>query len=133
MAASEDETEAVVLHGSRLLRLAEVVAFGREHGHLDDEFLSASLAAKAVDRSIAGSGRDPAARVGRQAVARPSAQGDCECLLDCVLGEVDVAEGADQGGDRSAGLLAEDPADRRFVEPGDGVDVLQSLRPRIRV
>jgi hypothetical protein len=53
--------------------------------------------------------------------------------LDCVLGEVDVAEGADQGGDRSAGLLAEDPADRRVVEPGDGVDVVQFLRPLRRV
>jgi hypothetical protein len=133
VAASEDETEAIVLHESRLLRLAEVVAFGREHGDLDDEFLSASLAAEPVDRSIAGRGRDPAARVGRQAVARPSAQGDGERLLDYVLGKVDVAEGADQGGDRSAGLLAEDQADRRFVETGDGVDVLQSLRPRIRV
>jgi len=113
--------------------LAEVVAFGREQGHLDGEFLSASLAAETVDRSIAGGGRDPAARVGRQAVACPCAQCDGERLLDCVLGEVDVGEGADQGGDRSAGLLAEDPADRRFVELGAGVDVLQSLRPRIRV
>jgi hypothetical protein len=113
--------------------LAEVVAFAGEHGHLDDEFLSASLAAEAVDRSIAGSGRDPAARVGRQTVACPCAQGDGERLLDCVLGEVDVAEGADQGGDRSAGLLAEDPADRPFVEPGYGVDVVQSVSPRIRV
>jgi hypothetical protein len=106
---------------------------GRERGHLDEEFLSASLAAETVDRSIAGSGRDPAAWVGRQSVARPGAQGDGERLLDCVLGEVDVAEGADQGGDRSAGLLAEDPADRCIVEPGDDVDVLQSLRPRRRV
>jgi hypothetical protein len=110
-----------------------VVALGRQHGYLAEELLAASLAAQAVDGSIAGSGRDPAARVGRQAVARPGAQGDGERLLDCVLGEVDVAEGADQDGDRSTGLLAEDPADRRFVEPGDGVDVLQSLRPRIRV
>jgi hypothetical protein len=53
--------------------------------------------------------------------------------LDCVLGEVDVAEGANQGGNRSAGLLAEDPADRRFVESGDRADVLQSLRPRMCV
>jgi hypothetical protein len=52
--------------------------------------------------------------------------------LDSVLGEVDIAEGSDQGGDRSAGLLAEDPADRRFVEAGDGVDARQSLRPGIR-
>jgi hypothetical protein len=114
--------------------LAELdVAFEREHGHLDEEFLSASLAAEVVDRSVAGSGRDPPARVGRQAVARPCAQCDGERLLDCVLGDVDVAEGADQGGDRSAGLLAEDPADRRFVEMGDGVDARQSFRPRIRV
>jgi len=113
--------------------LAEVVAFGREHGHLAEEFLSASLAAEAVDGSIAGGGRDPAAWVGRQAVSFPCPHGDGECLLYCVLGEVDVAEGADQGGDRSAGLLAEDPADRRFVEPGYGVDVVQSVSPRIRV
>jgi len=75
--------------------LAEVVAFGGEHGRFAEEFLSASLAAQAVDGSIAGSGRDPAARVGRQAVARPCAQGDGERLLDCVLGKVDVAEGMD--------------------------------------
>jgi hypothetical protein len=72
------------------------------HGHLAEEFLSASLAAQAVDGSIAGGGGDPAAWVGRQAIACPRAQGDGERLLDCVLGEVDVAEGADQGGDRSA-------------------------------
>jgi hypothetical protein len=60
-------------------------------------------------------------------------QGDGERLLDCVFGEFDVAVGADQGGDRSAGLLAEDSVDRRFVERGDGGDVLQSLRPRIGV
>jgi hypothetical protein len=121
------------MHGSRLLRLAEVVAFGREHDHFDDEFLSASLPAEAVDRSIAGGGRDPAAWVGWQAVTRPRAKGSGERLLDCVLGEVDVSKGADQGGDRPAGLLAEDPADRRFVKSGDRLDDPQSLRPRIRV
>src|SRR5882724_12015548 len=84
-------------------------------------------------RPIAGSGRYPAARVGRQAVACPCAEGDGERLLHCILGDPDVAEGADQGGDRSAGLLTEDPADRRLVEPEYGVDVVQSVRPRIRV
>jgi hypothetical protein len=132
MAASEDEAEAVILHRSRFLGNAGVGLWSK-HGHLDDQFLSASLASEAVDRSIAGGGRDPAAGVGRQAVARPRAQRDRERLLDCVLGEVDVAEGADQSGDRSTGLLAEDPADRRVVEPGDGVDVVQSLRPLRRV
>src|SRR5205823_5155563 len=106
---------------------------GCDHGHLVEEFLSASLAAQAVDGSIAGSGCDPGAWVGRKAVACPCTQGDGKRLLHCVLGEVDVAEGADQGGDRSAGLLAEDPADRGLVEPGYGVNVVQSVSPRIRV
>src|SRR5204862_4848041 len=123
VAAGEDETETVVLHGSRFLGDVGGVAFRCEHGHLAEEFLSASLAAQAVDGSIASSGRDPAAWVWWQAVACPCAQGDGERLLYCLLGEVDVAEGADQGGDRSAGLLAEDPADLGLVEPGCGVDV----------
>ena len=43
-----------------------------------------------------------------------------EGLLDRVLGEVDVAEDADQGGHRPTGLLAEDPADQRVVDDGQG-------------
>src|SRR5207249_6872741 len=133
VAAREDETETVVLHGPRFVRKAGLVACRREHGHLAEELLSAGLAAQAVDGTIAGGGRDPATRVGWEAVACPRAQGDGERLLDCVLGEVDVAEGADQGGYRSAGLLAEDLADRGLVEPGYGVDVVQAVRPRLRV
>src|SRR5207247_7556490 len=121
VAAGEDEMETVVLHGSRFVGKAGGVAFRCEHGHLAEEFLSPSLAAQAVDGSIAGSGRDPAAWVGRQAVAFPRANGDGERLLYCVLGEFDVAEGMDQGGDRTPGLLAEDPADRGLVEPAYGV------------
>ena len=37
-----------------------------------------------------------------------------------VLGEIDVAEDSDQGGHRSTGLLAEDPADQRVVDDGQG-------------
>jgi hypothetical protein len=69
------------------------------HGDLAEELLCPRLAAQAVDGSIAGSRRDPAAGVGRQAVACPRTQGYGERLLDCILGEVDVAERADQGGD----------------------------------
>jgi hypothetical protein len=42
-------------------------------------------------------GGDPAAGVGRQAVARPLAQGYGERLLHRIFGDVDVTEGADQG------------------------------------
>jgi hypothetical protein len=51
---------------------------------------------------------------------RPShgqiAQGDGERLLHGILGDVDVAEDADQGGHGSAGRLAEDPVDLGAVE-----------------
>jgi hypothetical protein len=73
---------------------------------------------------VAGGGGDPATRVGRHAIARPPAQGDGEGLLHRILGQVDVAEDADQGGQRSAGLLTEDPADLRLVEPDSGVAAL---------
>jgi hypothetical protein len=102
VAAGEDETKTFVLHGSRFLWKDGVVACGCEHRHLTEELLSASLAAQTVDGAIAGSGRDPAPWIGRQAVACPSVKGNGERLLYCVLGDVDVAEDADQGGDRSA-------------------------------
>src|SRR5213076_2103789 len=50
-----------------------------------------------------------------------------------ILGEVDVTEDADQGSDRSAGLLAEDPADLGLIELPCGADVAHAVRPRIRV
>jgi hypothetical protein len=56
-------------------------------------------------------------------------QGDRERLLHRILGDVDVTEDADQGGHRSAGLLAEDPADLGLVEVGCGVAVGHAVRP----
>jgi len=116
VAAGEDEAKPVVLHGSHLLGHTRVVIATREHRHLAQQFQSTRLAAQAVDGAVAGSRRDPAARVGRQADARPLAQGDGERLLHRILGEVDVTEDADQGGDGSARLLAEDPRDLGLVE-----------------
>ena len=52
---------------------------------------------------------------------RPPAQRDGERVLDRILGDVDVAEDADQGGHRSAGLLAKDLADLGLVEPSCSV------------
>ena len=111
VAAREDETQPVVLHGSSLLRRARVVVV-REQRHVREQLAAARLAAQAIDGEIARGRRDPATRVGRQPVARPAAQGDRVRILHGVLGDVDVAEDADQRGDRATGRLAEDPADR---------------------
>ena len=55
----------------------------------------------------------------------PALEGDDERLLDRLLGEVEVAEDADQRCDRPALLLAEDAVD-------DGVRVAGGIRPERR-
>src|SRR5438046_940997 len=77
---------------------------------------ASACTAQAVDGEHARSRRDPAARIGRDSVARPFAQCDGERILDRILGYVDVTKDADQGGHGSTGPLAEDPVNRGPVE-----------------
>ena len=65
------------------------------------------LAADAVDRAVARGGHEPRARVRGRALARPALRGDRERLLRGLLGEVEVAEEADQRGDDAPPLIAE--------------------------
>src|SRR2546422_9662835 len=129
----EDEAKPVVLHGALLSGRVGIVVVRRKQRRLAQQFSSTRLAAQAVYGAVAGGRRDPGAGVGRQAGTRPLAQGDGERVLHRILGEVDVAEDADQGSDRSAGLLAEDPADLGLIELPCGGDVAHAVRPRIRV
>ena len=71
------------------------------------------LASDPVDRAVAGGRGQPAAGIGRYAVARPPLDGRQQRLAGRLLGDVDVAEAADQRGDDPAVLLAVDPLDRR--------------------
>ena len=48
-----------------------------------------------------------------RSLTRPPLRGDGECLLDGLLGEIEVAEEADQGGEDTSPLLAEDLLDQR--------------------
>ena len=130
VAAGEDEAKPVVGHWPHLLGMPGS-SLHRVRAPPLPRNSRACLAAQAVDgawlRAVVviqppGLGGTPS--------ARPLAQGDGERLLDRILGDVDVAEGADQGGDRSAGLLAEDPADLGLVDLGCGVSVALSSRPR---
>ena len=66
-----------------------------------------AVAADAIDRAIAGRGREPGARVVRGPVAGPALGGDRKRLLGGLLGEVEVAEEADQVGEHEAPLVAE--------------------------
>src|SRR5204863_5409670 len=67
-----------------------------------------------IDRTVARRGREPRARTRRHSVARPAVGCDRECFLNGVLGEVEVAEEADQCGEHATPLLAECLLDRRY-------------------
>ena len=81
-----------------------------------EEFAPTRLATEVIDGPISSGRRDPATGVRRQTVGRPLSQSEGEGLLDRILGQIDVAEDADQGGDRPTGLLTEDPADQRVID-----------------
>ena len=72
-----------------------------------------AVAADAVDRPVARRRHQPGAGVGRGPLARPALGGDREGLLGGFLGEVEVAEEADQRSEDPAPLLAEGPLEDR--------------------
>ena len=94
MAAGEDQPQAVIVHRSHLGHLG----VGVQQGRLCLAARAGRLAPQAVQGLVAGRGDDPAARVGRHARGGPALRGHGEGLLDRVLGDVDVAEDAGQGG-----------------------------------
>ena len=103
MAAGEDQAQSIVEHRALLGRLIA----GVQQRSLGVAVLTCRLAAKAVDRSVAGGRDDPSRRAGRQPGRRPALHGGREGILDRLFGHVDVTEDADQDGDRAAVLCAE--------------------------
>jgi hypothetical protein len=104
VATGEDELEPLVGEGRLLVH-------GVPHrlGHLQQAGLRGqrAVAADAVDRAVAHRRDQPRGRVGRRAVARPALGGDRERLLRGFLGDVEVAEEADERSEDAAPLLAE--------------------------
>jgi hypothetical protein len=71
-----------------------------------------ALPPEPVDRLVAGGGGDPGPRVVRDPALGPHLHRDDEGLLDRLLSQVEVAEDADQGGDRPARLVPEEAIDQ---------------------
>ena len=92
-----------VVHGRLLGLLVEAHQLGQPLRAVGDR----AVAAQAVDRPPPGGRGDPCARVGRHAVAPPGGHGRLEGVLDRVLGELEVADLADQRGQHDRPLLAE--------------------------
>ena len=109
VAAGEDELEPLVLdHGlvHDVLRCLGHVEQAGLHGER-------AIAADAVDGPVARRGHEPGARVGGLSVAGPALGRDRERLLRGFLGEVEVAEEADQAGEDASPLVAEDLVEDR--------------------
>jgi hypothetical protein len=62
---------------------------------------------------VARGGDEPGAGVRRRPVSGPALGGDRERFLGGFLGEVEVSEKADEGGEDAAPLVAEDPLQDR--------------------
>ena len=109
MTAGEDELEPLV--GNR--RLIHAVLHGLRHVEQADLRRERAIAADPIDRTIARSGHEPGARVGRSSVTRPALGCEREGFLGGLLGEIEVAEEADQAGQDAAPLVAEDLVEDR--------------------
>ncbi len=116
MAAREDEPEAIVGDRHRILLVARIE---RRELRLDGHFapqefglLAQALApAQSIDGAVPRGRGDPGTRIVGHASHGPRLEGRDEGFLDHLLGEVEVAEHADQGGHRPALFLAEQAVD----------------------
>ena len=103
VAAGEDQAQAVVAAPAPTSSAGIVTR--RAAARPGVPVVAGGLAPDPVDRAVAGRRDDPPGRVRRHAALRPALERDGEGVLDRLLGEVDVAEEADQGGDGAPALL----------------------------
>ena len=103
MAAGEDELEPLV----RKLRGVHGVLGRLRHFEQAGLRRQRAITADAIDRPVARGRHEPGARAGGRSLARPALGRDREGLLRRFLGEVEVAEEADQRGQDAPPLVAE--------------------------
>jgi hypothetical protein len=108
MTAGEDELEPLVGKAGLVHRLLRALGRRQQPG-LGRQ---GAIPADAVHRPVPRRDEQPRPGVARHAVAGPPGRGDGKGLLSGLLGDVEVAEEADQGGEHPPPVLAE-----RLVEP----------------
>src|SRR4051794_34589151 len=105
MATGEDQPQLIIRHRRGLLHV--LTPRGQECG-LRLPVAAGRLAPQVVDAAAAGSGDDPTGGSLRQPRHRPFFSSEHKGVLDSLLGEVQIAEGTSEYGDRTAVLRAED-------------------------
>jgi hypothetical protein len=113
MTAGEDELEPLIGECG----VVEGFVHGGLHraGRIEQARLlvAFAIAPDAVDRSVASGRDEPGARVVGRSRPRPAFGGDRKRLLSGVLGEVEIAEEADEVRDDAAPLVVEDLLENR--------------------
>jgi hypothetical protein len=109
MAAGEEELQALVRKGGRF-QLVLHRLWDLQQARLLDQ---GAVAADPVDRPPPGRRDQPVRRVRRDAVPRPPLRRGREGLLAGFLGEIEIAEEADQRGQDAPPLLPVDALEDR--------------------
>ena len=126
MAAGEEQPQAVV--GDRGHVGLGGCGVGRgQRDELPQLVPVAAVAPQAIDRAVACGGQDPGTGVVGQPVAGPALNGLYEGFLNRVLGQVDIAEDANEGGDRPPRLPPEQAVDGLLGRPYDRASTPLSL------
>ncbi len=125
VAAGEDQLEPLVGNDCQFHLVL------RRFGHVEQSGLrrERAVAADPVDRAVSRGRHEPGAWVVRRPVARPARRGDREGLLGCLLGEVEVAEEADQGRDDPPPFVAEDPVECVYHASIGRISIAPPIRP----
>jgi hypothetical protein len=110
MAAGEDQLQPLVRNRHVQVHLVLNGFRDVEQLGLLDE---GAVPADPVDRPVASRGDEPGSRVVGRAVPRPALGGDRERLLSGLLGQLEAAEEADQGGEDTTPFVAEDLLENR--------------------
>jgi hypothetical protein len=113
MAAGEDQCEPLVghAHDNRFVRRLVVCRGRGEYGELRNAGAQHAVTAYAVERTVARHRQQPRRRVARDAVARPALERSRERVLDGVLGEIPIADRANERRNRPPDVLAEQAVD----------------------
>jgi hypothetical protein len=107
--AGEEQLQALI-GDRRLIHLfLHCCGYVEQLGLLDER----AIPPDPVDSSIPGGCHQPGARVVRRPFARPALGGDRERLLSGLLGQLEAAQEADQGGEDAAPFVSEDPVEVR--------------------
>lgn len=107
----EDEPQPVVLDALVLARMGSGDGF-QLFGDVLERSFEAGAPADPVDRLEAARGHEPCARILRDALGRPLLHRGDEGVVQRFLGDIEITEQANQGGEHPPGFGAIDRLDR---------------------